>query len=217
MYASLWGAEVISIRYDTIVRLPAARQLAFFPILTLWAALTAVFIVVAHFSGYGFPSGGRSFTATLLSFALLLAVMLLFAARGSTEKFSSTAGPGSAWLLALILFFAFLVYALGTSAASLTRLAAAAAFIFLPLLLLAAARSSSSGSWQDLLTIVALWTAVKFGPSHWLWPYPGGRLAYIFTVLLAINIAIAGFLLLRRTKNVGYNIGWAHGWTLSTL
>ena len=214
MYASLWGAEVISIRYDTIVRLPAARQLAFFPILTLWAALTAVFIVVAHFSGYGFPSGGRSFIATLLSFALLLAVMLLFAARGSTEKFSSTAGPGSAWLLALILFFAFLVYALGTGAASLTRLVVAAAFIFLPLLLLASARSSSPGSWQDLFTIVAIWTAVKFGPSHWLWPYPGGRFAYIFTVLLAVNVAIAGFLLLRRTKNVGYNIGWGRGWTL---
>jgi len=185
--------------------------------LNLWAALIAVFIVAAHFSGYGFSNGGRAFIAILLSFALLLAFMLLFAARGGTEKFSSIAGPGSAWLLALILFFAFLVYALGTGVASLTRLAAAAAFIFLPLLLLASARSSSPGSWQDLFTIVAIWTAVKFGPSHWLWPYPGGRLAYIFTVLLAVNIAVAGFLLLRRTKNVGYNIGWGRGWTLYIL
>src|SRR5258708_23223365 len=143
MYASLWGAEVISIRYDTIIRLPTARQLAFFPMLTLWAALSAVFIVVAHFSGYGFSSGGRSFIATLLSFALLLAVMLLFAARGITEKFSSTAVPGSAWLLALILFFAFLVYALGTGAASLTRLAVSPTFIFLPLLLPASPPSSA--------------------------------------------------------------------------
>ena len=41
-----------------------------------------------------------------------------------------------------------------------------------------------------------------------MWPYPGGRLAYIFTVIFAVNIAIAGFLLLRRVKNVGYSIGW---------
>jgi len=65
--------------------LPTARQLAFFPMLALWAALIAVFFVVAHFSGYGFSNGGRSFSATLLSFALLLALMLLFAARGTTE------------------------------------------------------------------------------------------------------------------------------------
>jgi membrane protease YdiL (CAAX protease family) len=58
---------------------------------------------------------------------------------------------------------------------------------------------------------------VKFGPSHWLWPYPGGRLAYIFTVLTAVNLAIAGFLLLRRIKNVGYNIGWGSGWALYIL
>ena len=197
--------------------MPAARQLAFFPMLGLCTVLVAIFIVVAHLSGYGFSNGGRSFIATLLSFALLLAVMLLFAARGIAEKFSSVAGPGSAWLLALILFFAFLLYALGIGAASLTRLAAAATFIFLPLLLLASARSSSPGAFQDLFTIVAIWTAVKFGPSHWLWPYPGGRLAYIFTVLLAVNIAIAGFLLLRRIKNVGYNIGWGPGWTLYIL
>src|SRR5258708_17877631 len=166
MYASLWGAEVISIRYDTIVRVPAARQLAFSPILTLWAALTAVFIVVAHFSGYGFPSGGRSFIATLLSFALLLAVMLLFAARGSTEKFSSTAGPGSAWLLALILFFAFLVYTLGTGAASLTRLAASAPFTFLPLVFLGSSPCLSPCFCRCLFTIRPLRPAGKLRPSH---------------------------------------------------
>jgi membrane protease YdiL (CAAX protease family) len=35
--------------------------------------------------------------------------------------------------------------------------------------------------------------------------------------MLAVNIAIAGFFLLRRTKGVGYNIGWGSNWTLYIL
>jgi membrane protease YdiL (CAAX protease family) len=35
--------------------------------------------------------------------------------------------------------------------------------------------------------------------------------------MLAVNIAIAGFLLLRRTKDIGYTIGWGTHWTLYIL
>jgi len=71
---------------------------------------------------------------------------------------------------------------------------AIAAFIFFPLALLSSAQSATPGAWQDFFILVAIWVTVKFGPSHWFWPYPGGRLAYIFTITLAVNIAIAGFL-----------------------
>jgi membrane protease YdiL (CAAX protease family) len=117
-------------------------------------------------------------------------------------------------MLGIVLFFIFLVYALGTSSASLARVAAVAAFIFLPLALLSTARASAPGGWPDLFILTAVWTVVKFGPSHWFWPYPGGRLAYIFVVIFAVNIAIAGFLLLRGARNVGYSIGWGTHWTL---
>jgi membrane protease YdiL (CAAX protease family) len=197
--------------------LPSARQLAFFSTLGLWAALVAIFILVALFSGYGYSNGGRSFVATLLTFAFLLAVMLLFASRNVADRVAAIAGPGAGWLLGVILLFIFLIYALGTGTAAFTRLATIAAFIFLPLALLSAAQSATPGSWHDLFTLTALWATVKFGPSHWFWPYPGGRLAYIFTVILAVNIALAGFLLLRRTKNVGYMIGWGSKWTLYIL
>ncbi len=185
--------------------------------LGLWTVLVALFILVATFSGYGFSNGGRAFAATLLTFSLLLLTMLLFAAKDFPERISALAGPGSAWLLGVILFFIFLIYALGTGSASFARLAAAAAFIFLPLALLAAAHSAAPGSWHDLLTLTAVWAAVKFGPSHWLWPYPNARLAYIFTVILAVNTALASFLLLRRTKNIGYSIAWGANWSLYIL
>jgi len=85
--------------------------------------------------------------------------------------------------------------------------------LFVPMLLLASAQGAASATWQDFLTIALIWIAVKFGPSHWIWPYPGGRLAYIFTVIVAVDLAIAGFLLLRRVNNVGYSVGWGFRWT----
>jgi membrane protease YdiL (CAAX protease family) len=202
-------------RYN--IRLSTSRQLGFFPMLGLWAVLVVIFILFALVTSHNAVIATRSFVATILAFAFLLAVMLLFAARGFPDRLTTFAGPGSAWFLGVILFSIFLVYALGTGAASLTRLAAVAAFIFLPLLLLSTAQSAATGCWQDLFILVAIWATVKFGPSHWLWPFPGGRLGYTFTVLLAAGIAIAGFLLLRRAKDVGYNIAWGPNWAVYIL
>jgi uncharacterized protein len=53
--------------------------------------------------------------------------------------------------------------------------------------------------------------------SHWLWPYPGGRLSYVFTVLLSVNVALAAFVLLRRVSGVGYTIGWGRHWSFIIL
>jgi membrane protease YdiL (CAAX protease family) len=184
--------------------------------LGLWATLVAFFTLFALFAAHDY-SHGRAFVATVLTFAFLLVVMLLFAARDIPDRIAALAGPSSGWLLGVIILFIFLVYALGTGTASFARLGAVAAFIFLPLALLSSARSAAPGSWQDLFILVVIWVNVKFGPSHWFWPYPGGHLAYVFTVMLAVNIAIAGFLLLRRTKGVGYNIGWGTNWTLYIL
>src|SRR6266850_2141280 len=64
---------------------------------------------------------------------------------------------------------------------------------------------------------VAEGLAAKFGPTHWMWPYPGGRLAFVFTVLTAASVALACFLLVRRAKGVGYSIGWGKNWGLYVL
>ena len=201
----------------TIPTLPDSRQIGIFPALTLWATLAVIFFIFARFATHGLAYGSRAFVATILTFAFLLAGMLIFATRNIPDRISALAGPASGWLLGVIVFFIFLVYALGTGTASFARLAAVAAFIFLSLSLLSTAQSAAPGSWQDFFTLAAIWIAVKFGPSHWVWPYPGGRLAYIFTVMLAVNVAIAGFLLLRRAKGIGYNIGWGANWSLYIL
>jgi len=180
----------------------------------LWAALTLSGALYASWLGYG----GRAFAATLTAFAVFFLVMLLFAARG-IDGLAARFGSGSGYLLGVALFLVYLIYLLGTNTFAVGRAAAVAGLVFLPLALAASAQRAPAGSWQDFLTIAAMWVAVKPFPnrwgwslSHWLWLSPGGRLAYVFTVLLCVNIALATFVLLRRVNGIGYSIGWGRHW-----
>jgi hypothetical protein len=177
-------------------------------VLGLWAALTLAGALYASWFGYG----GRGFAATLTAFAFFFLVMLLFAARGVAEVLAARFGAGSGYLLGAAVFLVYLIYALGTNTFAFARSAAIAALVFLPLALATSAKQRPPGAWQDFLTIAGIWVAVKFSLSHWLWPYPGGRLAYVFTVLLCVNVALVAFVLLRRVDGIGYSIGWGRHW-----
>ncbi len=186
------------------------KQFSLWSILAIWALLSVTGILFALWQGYS----GHAFAATATSLSLLLLVMLLFAARGVADRFTSSIGSSSGLLLGVLVFIFYIIYVVGTGTFALTRLAIVAALIFVPLALALSGQRSSAGSWQDFLTIAAIWVFVKFGPSHYLFPYPGGRLAYISTVLLAVNVALATFLLARQTKGMGYSIGWGKNWAL---
>ena len=173
-------------------------------------------ILFASLSGNLYGFGGRAVVASFAAFSILFAGALLFAARGVIERVSA-AGPGAAWLVVAAILLVYVMYGLGTGTVSGMRLAEVAGFLFLPLAVLASAGAASAGTWQDLFVIAGIWVAIKFGPSRSIWPYPGGRLSYILTILMAVNAAIAGFFLLRRIKGAGYSIGWGNGWTFSIL
>src|SRR6267154_5072769 len=188
--------------------------------LGLCAVLTLTGALYSAWQGYG----GRAFAAMLTAFTFFLLVMLLFAARGVEDCLASRFGASSGYLLGAAVFLAYLIYALGTNTLAFTRAVAVAALVLLPLALAASAARKPPGVWQDFATILFIWLAVKPLPnpwgwslSRWLWPYPGGRLSYIFTVLLCVNIALACFLLLRRVNGVGYSIGWGHHWNFFIL
>jgi uncharacterized protein len=188
--------------------------------LGLWAVLTLTGALYSAWLGYG----GQAFAATLTAFAFFFLVMLLFAARGVEDILASRLGAGSGYLMGAALFLVYLIYALGTNTFAFTRSAAVAGLVFIPLALAASAGRKPPGAWQDFATILAIWLAVKPLPnpwgwslSHWLWPYPGGRLAYVFTVLLCVNVALASFALLRRVNGIGYSIGWGRHWSFFIL
>jgi membrane protease YdiL (CAAX protease family) len=189
------------------------KQVSAWVTVAIWAFLCLDGILFALWQGYS----GRALATTASTISLLLLSMLLCAARGVTDKFSSALGSGSGLFLSVFVFLLYVIYLFGTGTFALGRIGLMAAFIFLPLALSASAENSAPGCWQDFLTIAAVWGFVKFGPSHYLWPYPGSRLAYPFAVLVAVNIAIATFLLARKTKGIGYTIGWGKNWTLYVL
>ncbi len=182
--------------------------------LGLWGVLCVAMILFASLTGNGY--GGRALVASFSAFAILFGGALVFAARGVTDRIAAS-GSGGSWLVGIAIFFVYLMYALGTGTLSLLRLGEVALFLFLPLAVLASASGAAAGTWQDLFVIAGVWVAVKFGPSRTIWPYPGGRLSYILSVLIAVNLSIAGFLLLRRLKGVGYSIGWGSGWAFSVV
>src|ERR1700674_3111782 len=181
--------------------------------LGLWAVLTLTGALYSAWLGYG----GRTFAATLTAFAFFFLVMLLFAARGLDSSLAARFGAGSGYLLGAAVFLVYLIYGLGTNTFAFTRAAAIASLVFIPLALAASAKQKPPGAWEDFLILAGVWVAVKFSPSHWLWPYPGGRLAYVFTVLLCVNVALGAFLLVRRWNGVGYDIGWGRRWGLYVL
>lgn len=185
------------------------KQLGLWPVVGIWTFFCLGGALYATSLGYG----GRAFSATLTTFAFLLLVALSMASRGVAEGIVAKFGPGSGLLLGACVLLAYLVYLVGTGTFSVGRAGAIAALVFLPLALALSAGGATAGRWQDFITIAGVWVFVKFGPSHWLWSYPGGRLAYVMTVLMALNSALASFLLVRRVKGIGYSIGWGKGWT----
>ena len=188
--------------------------------LGLWSALTLTGALYASWLGYG----GRAFAATLTAFTFFFLVMLLFAARGFSDWIAARFGAGSGYLLGVAVFLVYLIYALGTNSFGVTRAVAVAGLVFVPLALAASAQRRSPGAWQDFVTLAGIWLAVKPLPNPWgwslshsLWPYPGGRLAYVFTVLLCVNVALASFVLLRRVNGIGYSIAWGRHWSFFIL
>jgi len=175
----------------------------------VWAVSCFVGALYASWLGYG----GRAFAATLTAFGWFFLMMLLFAARSVSEKLAARFPATAGYFLGTAALLAYLIYSLGTNTFSIGRFAAAALLVVVPLALAASAAKHPAGAWQDFLTIAVLWVAIKFGPSHWLWPYPGGRLAYVFIILLALNVALASFVLVRRIEGIGYTIGWGRHWT----
>ena len=186
------------------------RQLGIWAILGIWAGLCLTGALYASWQGYG----GRAFGVTLTVFAFFLLVMLVFAARDVGERLAVRLGPGGGFFLGACVFVFYLVYLLGTGAFAVARAGAMAGLIFVPLGLAVSAGGAAPGAWQDYAMLAGIWVFVKFGPSHWLWPFPNARLAYVMTVLVALNTALAAFVLVRRLRGIGYSIGWGKNWSL---
>ena len=187
------------------------KQLGAWTVVGIWALACLGGGLFATWQGYG----GRAFAAALTAFSFLLLLELIFAARGVADGMAGRLGPGSGLLIGVSVFLIYLVYLLGTGTFELTKAATMAVLVFVPLGLAMWANGAGAGTWQDFVTLAGIWVLVKFGPTHWLWSYPqGAKLGYVLTVMGAVSIAVASFLLIRRAKGIGYSIGWGKNWSI---
>jgi len=189
------------------------KQLSIWAALGIWAAVTAGATLYATWLGFG----GHAFAAALAAFAIFLLGMLLLAARGVADALAGKSGLTAGFLLGALWFVVYVMYLAGTGNFAFSRAAVMAAFIFVPLGLAASSAGAAAGTWQDFLTMAGVWAFVKFVPRDLLWPYHADRLAHPFMSLMAVNAALATFLLARRAKGVGYSIGWGKNWSVYVL
>jgi membrane protease YdiL (CAAX protease family) len=184
--------------------MPASRQMRLALALGLWLLLTLAATLYAMHLGWG----GTALAAALITFSLFLAGEILPAAARVSETVQSVLPAPIAWLLAVPLFVEFAIYALGTGSSSIWRWGVLSAYILVPLALLSLGGASSSG-WYDYVALVVIALPVKLRYMNQLWPYPQGQIAHVMSMLLAMNVAIIGFLFVRRLPGVGYSIIWS--------
>jgi membrane protease YdiL (CAAX protease family) len=193
--------------------MPAPRQLRLPAALVLWLALTSTAAFYANWLGYG----GRALFAALVAFALLLAGEILPAAAGVISGAQRILVPPIAWLLAIPILGAFAIYAIGTGSSNLWRWAIVLAYVLFPLALLSLRQGATPG-WNDYMALIAIALPVKLRWISALWPYPENQIAHTMAILLGMNVAVAGFLFLRRLDGAGYSLSWSvnQGYALAT-
>lgn len=189
------------------------RQLSLWTAFALWTASVAGAAIYGAWHGYS----GRAFVLTLCVLAFFFAVQLSFAAENFSEQFARRTGSSRGALLAVSPLLAYLIYLAGTNEFALSRVAIATAYTLGPVFVVISAGTSKPGVWQDYVAMLAIFLPLKLRWLDGLWPYPGGRVTHTATMLLAITIALATFLLVRQLSGVGYNIVWGRASALSVL
>jgi len=192
--------------------MPVPRQLGFFATIGLWLALLVTGMLYATWLGYG----GRALFAVCVAFAMLLAGELLPAARGLMQSIQRVLSQPIAWLFAVPMLAAYAIYAIGTGSDALWRWAIVTAYVLFPLALLSLRQGATPG-WNDYTALIAIAIPVKLRWLNGLWPYPDNKLAHTMTILLAMNVAVVGYLFIRRLDGVGYALAWSSGQGLAFL
>src|SRR5258705_2173345 len=163
------------------------RQLSIWVALGLWVAVVTAAAIYGAWQGYA----GHAFVTLLGVLAFLLAIQLLFAVGNLAERWARRVGSHAGVLVAVVPFLAYLIYLVGTNSFEWWRAAIAPAYTLGPVLLVIPALGKKPGAWQDYLPMLAHFLPLKMRWLNGLWPYPGARIGYVGTTLLAINVTLA--------------------------
>jgi len=184
--------------------MPAPRQFRLSAAFVLLLAAACAAIFYETWIGYA----GRALTCALIALAILFAGELFPAAQSVTQTMQRILPAPAAWLLAVPILAAYAIYAVGTGNSSAWNWAIVAAYVLLPLALVLL-RANQLPGWNDYLALAVIAVPVKLRWLNQLWPYPDAHLKYALTVLLAMNVAIVGFIFIRRLDSTGYSLSWS--------
>jgi CAAX protease family protein len=176
---------------------------------TAAAAIWAAMVALAAFLGGWMGLGGRRFLVALGVAAALFAFELFFAAPRVLDRVQRLLRSRGGAIAPLLPLFAVLVYAFGVTDDWRTMLVGAA-YTVLPAILIAAGTGNAAGAWEDYAAILLIWLPVEFRWAYRFFPYPA-VLSHTLTILLAVNTAVAAFILLRRLDGIGYAVEWGSG------
>jgi len=180
------------------------------------AILWAVVVVMAAFYGVAMGYSGPVFALGLGVAAALFAFELFLASPPVLERATRHFGELGAPLLALFPLLAVVAYSLGVTR-NLTFAMIGAAYAVLPILLAAISRGKPAGTAADYAAILILWLPVEFRWMYRLFVFPAPHgasiwpLTHTLTILLALCIGVAAFVLIRRMDGIGYAVEWRHG------
>lgn len=189
-----------------------SRQISAITAVAITLLLTVVVFIAAllqHFEA-------RAILAAAVALIYMLLGDLLPASRGTADRIKRVLPPQIAWILAAPLILCWFIYAFGTGSFSATNAAIACAYVLVPLALLSLRNSASAPGVPEYLAWVAVALPLKTKWLQNLWPWPHG-VGYSFGILLLINVAVAGYIFVRRLDGVGYSIAWGKGWTLTVV
>ena len=184
-------------------RLSSRRELSFTAAFIVWVAL----LLFGIFSGLQLGYGGHRFAVAMGAAAILLAGEIFAASPHAQTRLDAFLRKYSFLSASLIPLAGYLLYVLAAPFDRPAIIFAGIAYVVIPPLLAASARGQSPGVWQDYAAILAIWLPVEFRWTYRLFPYPE-QLTHTFAILLALNIAIAAFLFIRRLDGIGYAVEW---------
>lgn len=174
--------------------------------ITIWTAIVVLAIVYAMLLGFS----GLKLVLALGIAAALFAFELFLAVPRIQSVLQTSLGVRLSVLAPLVPLGLFLIYSvMFGNRTSLT--VAGAAYVIAPALILSTSAGKAAGTWEDYLAVIVLWLPVEFRWMYHLFPYPP-LLTHTLTILLALSIGVAAFIVLRRLDGAGYAIDWRRGY-----
>jgi uncharacterized protein len=171
----------------------------------VWLGVVVLGIILGWRLGY------RDFRfATALGVgAVLFAFEFFLAAPGVLAGFHKIFSLHVSLAAALVPVFCVLIYTLYLHRDWMWILTGVA-YVLAPVLLLARVAGHRAALLEDYLALLVLWLPVELRWMYRLFPYPP-PLTHTLTILFALSIGVAAFVVIRQLEGVGYAIEWRPG------